>query len=84
MKDRKNETNASRPERTCVVCRGASEQAGLLRFVLARDGQEVVLDKSRCAGGRGAYCHSGRCFEDPQRDKLLLRSILKVRRRTKG
>ena len=50
------------PERTCVGCRGKAPKTTLLRLV--RKGDDVVVDTSGHAPGRGAYLHRDRgCVE---------------------
>jgi uncharacterized protein len=43
------------PVRTCVVCGGKSAKTALLRTALTARERLVVLDRTQCMSGRGAY-----------------------------
>jgi hypothetical protein len=50
------------PIRTCVGCRARDAQAALVRLVA--EGGELVIDRARRRGGRGAYVHARRACVD--------------------
>jgi predicted RNA-binding protein YlxR (DUF448 family) len=71
---------ASRPQRTCVGCRGRGDRSVLLRFVAARaDGRSVVVpDPRRTAPGRGAWLHPDLACLDLARRRSAFGRALRV------
>lgn len=62
------------PQRTCVGCRGISDQTDLLRVVVA--GSAVVPDGQVRQAGRGAYVHpSAECLELAERRRAFPRAL---------
>ena len=62
------------PIRTCIVCRQALPKRELNRIV--KSGEEIFLDKTGKANGRGAYvCGDIECFNKLKKNKLLNRAF---------
>lgn len=60
------------PIRTCIVCRTAFPKKELNRIV--KSGEEIFLDKTGKANGRGAYiCSNPECLKKLQKTKALNR-----------
>ncbi len=69
------QTNKSIPMRQCVGCREMNEKRRMYRVIRTKDG-EVLLDKTGCINGRGAYiCPNGACLNRAIRSKGLERSL---------
>jgi len=63
------------PQRTCIACRKSKDQAQLVRFVVAPDG-EVVVDYRHRLPGRGAYtCIDSACLQAAVERKQFQRSF---------
>jgi predicted RNA-binding protein YlxR (DUF448 family) len=59
------------PQRTCVGCRKTRPKREMVRIVRTPD-QEVKIDESGKAPGRGAYlCRERRCWERALSEKRL-------------
>ena len=60
------------PIRTCIVCRTAFPKKELNRIV--KSGEEIFLEKTGKANGRGAYiCSNPECLKKLQKTKALNR-----------
>ncbi|MBR2871768.1 MAG: YlxR family protein [Clostridia bacterium] len=60
------------PIRTCIVCRSAFPKKELNRIV--KSGEEIFLDKTGKANGRGAYvCNNPECIKKLKKSKGLNR-----------
>ena len=60
------------PIRTCIVCRQALPKKELNRIV--KSGEEIFLDKTGKANGRGAYvCDNPECIKKLKKTKGLNR-----------
>lgn len=58
------------PMRTCVACRKSAPKKELYRIV--KSGEEIFLDKTGKANGRGAYiCNEAECFKKLKKNRLL-------------
>ena len=58
------------PMRTCIACRKNAPKKELLRIV--KNGEEIFLDKTGKANGRGAYvCGDAECFKKLKKGRLL-------------
>lgn len=58
------------PMRTCIACRKNAPKKELLRIV--KNGDEIFLDKTGKANGRGAYvCGDAECFKKLKKGRLL-------------
>jgi predicted RNA-binding protein YlxR (DUF448 family) len=56
--------------RTCIACRKNAPKKELLRIV--KNGEEIFLDKTGKANGRGAYvCGDAECFKKLKKGRLL-------------
>lgn len=59
------------PQRTCVGCRKVRPKREMVRIVRTPD-QEVRIDESGKASGRGAYlCRDRKCWEKALSEKRL-------------
>ena len=62
--------NKKIPMRTCIVCRKSLPKKELYRIV--KSGEEIFLDKTGKANGRGAYvCGDQECFKKLKKCKML-------------
>ena len=62
------------PMRTCIACRACKDKREMLRVV--KYGDEISLDKTGKANGRGAYiCNDAECFKKLKKSKLLNRAF---------
>lgn len=60
------------PMRMCVSCREMKPKKELIRIV--KNGEEIKLDKTGKANGRGAYiCNDKECIAKLKKQKLLNR-----------
>lgn len=60
------------PMRTCIACRQSKPKKELIRVV--KNGEEISLDKTGKANGRGAYvCDDIECIRKLNKQKLLNR-----------
>ena len=60
------------PMRTCIACRQSKPKKELIRVV--KNGEEISLDKTGRANGRGAYvCDDIECIRKLNKQKLLNR-----------
>ncbi len=58
------------PMRTCIACKKSAPKKELYRIV--KNGEEIFLDKTGKANGRGAYvCADAECFNKLKKGKLL-------------
>ena len=58
--------------RTCIACRQSKPKKELIRVV--KNGEEISLDKTGRANGRGAYvCDDIECIRKLNKQKLLNR-----------
>ena len=58
------------PMRTCIACKKNAPKKELYRIV--KNGEEIFLDKTGKANGRGAYvCGDAECFKKLKKGKLL-------------
>ena len=58
------------PMRTCIACKKNAPKKELLRIV--KNGEEIFLDKTGKANGRGAYvCGDAECFKKLKKGRLL-------------
>lgn len=61
--------------RMCIVCRQMKDKKDLIRFVKTEN-NEIVIDKSKKANGRGAYvCNCESCLNKLQKTKALNRAF---------
>ena len=68
-------SNAKITERTCIGCRNIKDKKDLIRIVKNKD-NEIFLDRSLRANGRGAYiCNNVECFEKVKKSKALERNF---------
>ena len=66
--------NKKIPMRTCIVCKKSLPKKELLRVV--KSGEEIFLDKTGKANGRGAYiCSDVECFNKLKKGKMLNRAF---------
>lgn len=62
------------PMRTCIACKSSKPKKELIRVV--RAGEEIKLDLTGKANGRGAYvCNDAACVEKLKKQKLLNRAF---------
>ena len=62
------------PVRTCVGCGGKAGRRQLVRLRI--EGERVVIDRDRKAGGRGAWLHdAGSCLEQAIRRRAFARAF---------
>ena len=62
------------PMRTCIACRAEKPKRELIRVV--KFGEEIKLDLTGKANGRGAYvCNDKECIEKLKKGKLLNRTF---------
>ena len=67
--------NAKITARTCIGCRNIKDKKDLIRIVKNKD-NEIFLDRSLRANGRGAYiCNNVECFEKVKKSKALERTF---------
>ena len=60
------------PMRLCIACRQMKPKKELIRIV--KNGEEIKLDKTGKANGRGAYiCNDKECISKLKKQKLLNR-----------
>ena len=60
------------PMRLCIACRKMKPKKELIRIV--KNGEEIKLDKTGKANGRGAYiCNDKECIAKLKKQKLLNR-----------
>jgi predicted RNA-binding protein YlxR (DUF448 family) len=60
------------PMRLCIACRQMKPKKELIRIV--KNGEEIKLDKTGKANGRGAYiCNDKECIAKLRKQKLLNR-----------
>ncbi len=60
------------PMRMCIACREMKPKKELIRIV--KSGDEIKLDKTGKANGRGAYiCNDKECIQKLKKQKLLNR-----------
>jgi predicted RNA-binding protein YlxR (DUF448 family) len=63
------------PQRTCVGCRKIRPKREMVRIVRTPD-QEVKIDESGKASGRGAYlCRDRKCWEKALSEKRLQHAL---------
>ena len=63
------------PMRKCVGCGEMKEKKDMIRVIKTPE-DEILLDKTGKANGRGAYiCNSSECFAKAVRNKGLERSL---------
>ena len=66
---------ASKPERTCIVCRTKGEKSNFIKVVKNKNG-EFAIEKDYRLDGRGAYiCKNKDCYEKCLKTKALNRSF---------
>ena len=63
------------PERTCVTCRSKKAKSELVRIVRSPFNQEIFIDFSGRAEGRGAYVCDLNCLKKSSSKKLLSRAL---------
>ena len=57
------------PMRMCIACKTMKPKREMLRIV--KSGEEIFLDKTGRANGRGAYiCNDGECIKKLKKQKL--------------
>lgn len=62
------------PMRTCIACRAEKPKRELIRVV--KSGEEIKLDLTGKANGRGAYvCNNAECIQKLKKGKLLSRAF---------
>ena len=62
------------PMRMCIACKTMKPKKELIRVV--KSGEEISLDKTGRANGRGAYvCNDGECIKKLRKQKLLSRAF---------
>lgn len=62
------------PMRTCIACKTMKPKKELIRVV--KSGEEIFLDKTGRANGRGAYvCNDGECIKKLKKQKLINRAF---------
>ena len=62
------------PMRTCIACRQEKPKKELIRVV--KYGDEISLDKTGKANGRGAYvCNDPECIAKLKKQKLINRAF---------
>ena len=62
------------PMRTCIACRTEKPKKELIRVV--KYGEEISLDLTGKANGRGAYvCRSVSCFNKARKSKRIERAL---------
>lgn len=60
------------PMRMCIACKTMKPKKELIRVV--KSGEEIFLDKTGRANGRGAYvCNDEECIKKLKKQKLLSR-----------
>ncbi len=63
-------TNKKTPMRMCIACKEMRPKKELLRIV--KSGEEIKLDKTGKANGRGAYvCNDKDCIAKLKKQKLI-------------
>ncbi|MBQ3116200.1 MAG: YlxR family protein [Clostridia bacterium] len=63
-----------KPMRTCIACRTEKPKIELIRVV--KFGDQITLDKTGKANGRGAYvCNNKECIEKLKKQKMLNRAF---------
>lgn len=66
---------ASKPERTCIVCRKKGSKENFLKIVKNKNG-EFSIERDVRLDGRGAYiCKNNECFEKCLKTKALNRAF---------
>lgn len=62
------------PMRMCIACKTMKPKKELIRVV--KSGEEIFLDKTGKANGRGAYvCNDGECIKKLKKQKLINRAF---------
>ena len=62
------------PMRMCIACREMKPKKEMARIV--KSGEEITLDLTGRANGRGAYiCSNGECIKKLKKQKLLSRAF---------
>jgi predicted RNA-binding protein YlxR (DUF448 family) len=62
------------PMRMCIACKTMKPKKELIRVV--KSGEEIFLDKTGKANGRGAYvCNDGECIKKLNKQKLINRAF---------
>lgn len=62
------------PMRMCIACKTMKPKREMLRIV--KSGEEIFLDKTGRANGRGAYiCDDGECIKKLKKQKLINRTF---------
>jgi predicted RNA-binding protein YlxR (DUF448 family) len=62
------------PMRMCIACKTMKPKKELIRVV--KSGEEIFLDKTGRANGRGAYvCNDGECIKKLKKQKLINRAF---------
>ncbi len=62
------------PMRMCIACKTMKPKREMLRIV--KSGEEIFLDKTGRANGRGAYiCNDGECIKKLKKQKLINRTF---------
>ena len=62
------------PMRMCIACKTMKPKREMLRIV--KSGEEIFLDKTGRANGRGAYiCNDGECIKKLKKQKLITRTF---------
>jgi predicted RNA-binding protein YlxR (DUF448 family) len=62
------------PRRTCIGCGAKADQRALVR--LGIEGERVIVDADRKAGGRGAWVHpSPECLDKALRRRAVGRAL---------
>ena len=62
------------PLRMCVVCREMKPKKELVRVVLGEN-EEIILDETGKAAGRGAYVCKGECINSVEKRKSFERAL---------
>ena len=58
----------------CIACKTMKPKREMLRIV--KSGEEIFLDKTGRANGRGAYiCNDGECIKKLKKQKLINRTF---------
>jgi len=64
-----------KPQRTCIACREVKNKQDLIRIVRTPE-QEIVVDETGKAQGRGAYlCGQGACWQKALNRGIISRAL---------